>query len=235
MTLALAFSNNEYSLLMVDERETIRDFLFGIDEFKDGKNKLVNLDNCGWAVSSGFSNLSQAFFNELKTLLNLKSLTSNEIEHVYLDELRKVKLNHSSIPEEVIDKTVCIFSTVSNKPRINIISKELHDGKLANWSSNYFLVVYPEDYLNDTSKSNRIEKIVEQEVYEEIATLNDVLYQMAMIFKIIAMDSPFCSEEYRLGIHFKNNTLKNLKGNVDELIEYGKNNRINELINHNEN
>lgn len=230
MTAVLSYVNKYFSIILSDNRVS-----YGLNQeggYEDGHIKLINLRNMGWASGAGFADYLEKF---KKALAINKIRSVGDIETIFKDVLESFK-KEKPVWQKEIDSSVAVASWIGSSNglnmffRIGILSNE-HFGigikVLNNGSLN---ILYPGDYLTDTSKVDSIETKYSLEIGEK--DFQFVLEHMLNIFKEISITSNQVSSTCDIGVHkIAEDEIYKLKisGEVDELIKALERGSIEEL------
>lgn len=229
MTTNINFVSEDFALIMTDRRTTYG--LKGEGGFTDDIDKLINLENLGWATGLGLYNFIAPFLERLSTS---RIDTVDDIVEIYNKVWDRAYRDFPLYRKKLIDSNVSFsFATpnIDGSPNLVIAILREKSETVAILPTDHFRIAPPSDYKGDISKL-----YICSDEFRQRYTLNDLesnLEKALLGFKEVSEASNVSSMTCDIGIYKKENNQLNkykLSGNVDELLDIMKKGNISSEI-----
>lgn len=222
MTAIIGYATKLLSIILIDNRINWgNNQEFG---FEDGKVKLVDLPELGWAGGAGLSVFCDHF---KKSLAEAEVYEAQKVIDVFNES---VSYSKSMLPEfsESIDESIAVASWLGASEglkdfffRVGVLSKKEFGNKMGLLNENELFIVYPPEYLNSIEKVNEFEGRFNLKV-EYNGNISVILEEMFHMFEEISQNSKFVSTTCDVGLFFlatEGFVKAKISGEISELIE----------------
>jgi hypothetical protein len=219
MSVVINYVSKYLSIIISDNRISFgKNAEFG---WVDGQTKLVNIPNMGWCSGVGLAD----FLNEFKEKLSRTEINKlDEISDLFSRTIDDVKKNKREFINEIENSAISVSWIGTDQQdiifRLGILSKEHFNNKLILLPDDTIYILYPSDYVDDTSKVEELEKEFEMTM-EYNWDLESVLNKLLNIFHMIATKSPSVSKTCDIGLQFASSEgifKAKVSGNIHDLI-----------------
>jgi hypothetical protein len=229
MTVVINYVSDYLSIILTDRR--ISYGLNGEFGFSDDAVKLIDLKDMGWASGAGLS----FYLDNLKKQLSESEIKSiNDVMEVY-KSVTELTLEEEPAYKSYIENSVVSFSfnnfdfeNLKFRFHIGLLSKELVNSEgIAAVLPNYIQIIYPSDIRNNDELLSELKDKYER--YYQFEVLEELIYQLLIIFDNVADNSRFVSKECDMGffMQLQDGIYKmKLSGNVHDLIQSYHNGEI---------